>query len=294
MNNNLKINSDQKINYKVLESVDGTILIKFKEGYSTVVIPTINNKTAVCVSSQIGCPLGCTFCHTKHFKRNLLAEEIINQVKIALTVVLDNHNSKTNFSSDINQINFPNSAPDRSLTSVIFMGMGEPMLNFEEVNKAINIFNKDFNLAFKKITLSTIGLNLDKLISAKFNIAISLHSPLDETRTKLIPKSNLSVEQIVNFTKQFSNKKSGVMISYALIKNINDSKNDLLNLLSLDWPKNINFNLLEFNETNKFKPSSKREIEFFKKEIIKAGFKCFIRQSRGKDIGAACGMLTLI
>jgi len=184
---------------------------------------------------------------------------------------------------------------DHSITSVVFMGMGEPMLNINNVLNSINIINKEFHIPFRRITLSTIGIDLDKLLSAKFNIAISLHSPNEEIRQE-ITNSLTSINNILDFCKEFSkNRKNqnGVMIEYALIKDINDSDEDLNPLLNLDWPSNTNFNLIEFNDYKEFQASDKSKLNYFKKKIINAGFKCFIRESRGKDIDAACGMLNV-
>lgn len=245
----------------IKKSEDGTIRINFEDGYSTVIIPTINDKNTICVSSQAGCPIGCKFCHTKFFNKNLSKEEILNQIEIAKQYC-------------------------EKITSIVFMGCGEPMLNFDQVNQSIKLIHEKYKIAYKKITLSTIGLNLDKLIDKKYSVAISLHSPIDKIRQELINKKT-NVKDIVEFCK---NRKQPTMIAYSMIKDINDKDEDLKELLKLDFPSQTNFNLIEFNETNEYKSSNR--LEYFKEEIRKKGYKCFIRQSRGKDISAACGMLT--
>lgn len=251
------------MSYKKFISNDKTILLKYSEGYSSVIIPTKNNKHALCVSSQIGCTCKCKICHTKGFSRNLESSEIVDQFLNARREVGD-------------------------ITSIVFMGMGEPMLNIENVEKAIEILNQEYGFSRKKITLSTIGINLEKLKDKIYNIAISLHSPNDGKRKELLPAAS-SIHEIVKFTHEYSHKKQGVMVAYALIEGVNDSDEDLTELLSLDWAKNINFNLIEFNDIDDYKKSSK--LEYFKEKIIEKGYKCFIRESRGKDINAACGML---
>ncbi len=254
----------------ITKSKDGTIKITFNE-YSSVIIPTINNKHSVCVSCQIGCPIGCKFCFSgkTKFKRNLSSEEIIDQVEAANKIISKN--------------------PD----SVVFMGMGEPSLNLKNVLEAASEINTKFNVSRNKITISTSGLqNLNTLLNIPFNIAISLHSPFDKIRKQLIPGAT-SVRKIVNFSNKYlknKNNKKYIMIEYALIKDLNDSNKDLKKLLSLKWPKKTIFNLIEFNSLNGFEKSEK--ILEFKQKIIQAGYKCFIRMSRGKDIKAACGMLS--
>lgn len=251
------------MSYKKLVSNDGTILLKYEEGYSSVIIPTKNDKHALCVSSQIGCTCKCKICHTKGFSRNLEPEEIVSQFLNAKEEVGD-------------------------ITSIVFMGMGEPMLNFDSVERAIEILNQEHAFSRKKMTLSTIGISLDKLKDKLYNIAISLHSSDDDKRKELLPAA-LSIQKIVDFTHEYSHKKQGVMIAYALIVGVNDSDEDLQKLLSLDWAKNVNFNLIEFNDIDSYKKSSR--LEYFKEKIMEKGYKCFIRESRGQDINAACGML---
>jgi 23S rRNA (adenine2503-C2)-methyltransferase len=262
------MNKQDNKEYTIYESIDKTILIKFKEGYSCVIIPSKNNKITLCLSSQIGCPIGCTFCHTKQFIRNLTYNELINQIETSKKII-----------------------ENKKITSIVFMGMGEPMLNLENVIKTINYANKILNISYKHITLSTIGINLEKLKHKKFNIAISLHNPFEEQRKKIIPNS-IKITSILEHVKELSNQnKNGVMISYTLIKSLNDSKKHLDKLLSYDWPKNTNFNIIEFNNKNNLEKSEKSKLELFKNEIIKKGYKCFIREKRGYDISAACGML---
>jgi 23S rRNA (adenine2503-C2)-methyltransferase len=252
------------------KSTDGTIKLNF-EGYSAVIIPTINKKFCVCVSCQIGCPIGCLYClsgKTK-FKRNLTKQEILEQVKSAKRIIKKNP------------------------TSVVFMGMGEPSLNLKNVLAAAEDIHSNYDVPYRKITISTAGLdNIDSLSKIKFNLAISLHSAFDEKRKEINPLA-CSVERIVENAKRYVSKhgKNYVMIEYSLIKGFNDSENDLKQLLSFDWPKKTIFNLIEFNETNKMKKTEMNEIQKFKLKVLKEGYKCFIRNSRGKDIGASCGML---
>lgn len=262
------------MNYTIQKSEDGITKIFFKEGYSAVIIPSKENKFAVCVSCQIGCPVGCAFCKSGKikFKRNLTEEEIFNQTKVASEII------KT------------------EPTSIIFMGIGEPTLNLENVLAAGEKMHDEFKLSYNKITISTSCLdNLDKLVNCKFNLALSLHSPFDKIRKKIMPLG-CSVKKIVKFANDYvanANNKKYIMIEYSLIQGINDSDKDLKKLASLKWPKKTLFNLLEFNEVDNFKASDLSQLEKFKEALIAKGWKCFIRLSRGKDIGASCGMLSI-
>jgi len=260
--------------YKTEKSFDGTIKLNFKEGYIAVIIPTKDNKLSVCVSCQIGCPVGCKFCYSGKikFQRNLTVEEIVEQIRVAKEVT--------------------SSEP----TSIVFMGVGEPTLNLKNVLGAGEKIHEEFKISYNRITISTSCLKtLDKLVDIKFNIALSLHSPFDAVRKKLIPGA-ISVLKIVKFAKDYlvqGNNKKYVMIEYSLIKGVNDSEKDLKKLVSLKWPKKILFNLIEFNDLGEMKGSDTDTLEHFKEEIIRKGWKCFIRGSRGKDISASCGMLSI-
>jgi 23S rRNA (adenine2503-C2)-methyltransferase len=169
------------------------------------------------------------------------------------------------------------------------MGMGEPMANFKEVSTAIEMLNKKYGLAYKRITLSTSCVNLDKLLDVKYHVAISLHTPFDDVRKKIIPGA-MPIVKIMQFVKKYcDSRKFGVMIEYALMSGVNDRDEDIEALLKLDWPKNVFFNMIQYNDLGEFKRSDK--LEYFKDKIRAAGYKCFIRLSRGADIEAACGML---
>lgn len=262
------------VNYKIEKSADGTVKIIFNEGYIAVTIPTKDDKLSVCVSCQVGCPVGCKFCYSgkTKFKRNLSYEEIVNQVRVAKYI------------------------SGCEPTSIVFMGMGEPTLNLVNVLEAGEKIHDEFNISYNRITISTSCLKtLDKLVDIKFNIALSLHSPFDVVRKKLIPGA-ISISKIVKFTKNYlakGNNKKHVMIEYSLIKGVNDSEKDLKKLVSLKWPEKMLFNLIEFNDLGELCGSDMKTIEHFKEEILKKGWKCFIRGSRGKDISASCGMLSV-
>jgi 23S rRNA (adenine2503-C2)-methyltransferase len=255
------------MNYKKTESVDGTIKLTYKDGYSAVIIPSKNEKRTLCLSCQIGCPIECTFCRAGTFKKNLTAEDIIQQYTDAKEILSKN--------------------PD----SIVFMGMGEPLLNYEAVRDSINQLNKA-GIRYRRMTLSTAGVNLEKIHKVPFNIAISLHSMNPKTR-----KQKLGIKTDINDICEFIHKyadqhRYGIMLEISLIEGINDTDEEIHLITGYNWPENINFNLIEFNDYNVFKKSSR--LEEVKERIRKAGYKCFIRPSRGNDIEAACGMLDSI
>lgn len=260
------------MSYKIQESSDGTKKLIFDKGHIAVIIPTKDEKNTVCISCQVGCPVGCKFCYTGKigFKCNLSAGEIFEQAKIAQEII------------------------GKKIQSIVFMGMGEPTLNLKNVLEAAERIHKELLISYNRITISTSCLTtLDSLENIHFNVALSLHSPFDKVRKELIPGAT-SLRKIISFTKKYlekSNNKKYVMVEYSMIKGINDSEKDLKKLISFKWPKKMLFNLIEFNPSGEFQKSDEEVVEHFKQEIIKAGWKCFIRKSRGLDIEAACGML---
>jgi len=260
-------------NYNYQKSSDGTVKLTFSEGYVVVIIPSKDDKNTVCVSCQIGCPVGCKICRSGKikFERNLTSEEIFSQVLTAREII------------------------GKSPTSIVFMGIGEPSLNLKNVLEAGEKMHKEFNLSYNKITISTSCLtNLGNLKNCQFNLALSLHSPFDKKRKEIIP-TGCSVREIVKFAKDYvslGNNKKYIMIEYALIKGVNDSEKDLQKLVGLNWPERTLFNLLEFNELDNLKKSEFVNLLHFKDVLMKKGWKCFIRSSMGRDIESACGMLS--
>ncbi|MEK6886356.1 MAG: radical SAM protein [Nanoarchaeota archaeon] len=257
--------------YKITTSSDGTKKIDFDEGYASVIIPTVNDKYAVCISCQIGCAVGCKFCYTAKmgFKSNLISKKIVEQVNVASSIMGK----------------FP--------YSIVFMGMGEPILNLSESLKAAEQIHKEFEIAYNRITISTSCLpNIKKLLDIPFNVALSLHSPFDDVRKRLMP-ATIEIKHIVDFAKEYCKKhpRKELMIEYAMMKGVNDRDEDVKELMSFQWPNKTTFNLIEFNDIDNFKRVSRERMTEFKDAIIKSGYKSFIRYSRGPDIKAACGML---
>ena len=272
------------------ESVDGTIkwLIKLKDGseVETVYIPQEDRGT-VCLSSQVGCTLNCSFCHTgtQALVRNLTSGEIIGQ----LMVVMDHLND------------WPSGKNFRKVTNVVMMGMGEPLLNYNEVSKAIKIMMSDdgISLSRRRITLSTSGIipNIDKTgAELGVNLAISLHAVNDKLRDTLVPiNKKYNLKDLINSCRNYPNLSNSRRITweYVMLKDINDSEEDANNLIKLIKGIPSKINLIPFNPWpgSFFETSSQNKIDNFAKIIMDAGFASPIRKPRGQDIYAACGQL---
>ena len=266
------------------ESSDGTIKTKFKlhdgnfvEG---VLIPK-NKRMTACISSQVGCSLSCSFCATGTLglTRNLSASEIYRQVVYISKKCLEVYN--------------------QPLTNIVFMGMGEPLLNYKNVLRSIHFITSEegLNMSYKRITLSTSGISkmIRKLAddNVKVNLALSLHAANEELRKKIMPigKSN-TLEEIRDSLKYyFSKTKKKVTYEYVLLRDVNDSIEDAYQLYKYTKHLSSKVNIIEYNavEGLEFKKSSFEKTEKFIGYLLKKGVNVSLRRSRGKDINAACG-----
>lgn len=267
-------------------SEDGTVKFAFglHDGYTIegVLIPDGKRMTA-CVSSQVGCSLTCRFCATRQLerKRNVRADEIFDQV------FLIDQNARELF--------------DRPLSNVVFMGMGEPLLNYANVLKAISRISgkKEFNFSPRRITVSTVGIAkmIERLGSdnPKVNLALSLHVANDEKRKHIMPvtKSN-TLEKLKEAVKAYY-KLTGNRITYeyTLLNEINDQPEDAGELAEFCKITPCKINLIEYNTVDHtgFSPSPLRRTLKFKEYLESKNLVVNIRRSRGKDIDAACGQL---
>jgi len=260
------------------------ILFKLKEGsiIESVLMKHIDGRRTVCVSSQIGCKIGCKFCATgqKGFKRDLTTSEIIDQVLFfARLLKKDKEN----------------------ITNIVFMGMGEPFLNYDNVISAIKILNdKDgLNIGARHISISTAGITrgIEKLTAEplQINLAISLHAPNNELRSKLMPINKAyPIEKILTAVDDYIKKtKRRVMFEYLMIDGVNDSPIQAEELAKLLKKPLYFVNLISFNPIghSDFKPSSGWKIKKFKEILIKSGINVTQRYQFGKEIRAACGQL---
>jgi 23S rRNA (adenine2503-C2)-methyltransferase len=252
-------------------------LFRTEEGkiFETVYIPGEKRNT-ICVSTQSGCRMGCSFCATAKYgyKGNLTSGEIINQV-----------------------ISIPHAG---EITHVVFMGMGEPMDNLGNVIKACRILTSEWGLSIssKNITVSTVGIMPEVeqfLLRSNCNLTLSLFSPFSEEREKVVPAERLypAIGIIEIMKKSQSKKKRRLSIAYIMLDNINDSDEHLEELITILKGSVIRVNLLSYHPvSNDHKSASTTErMQYFKHNLVVSGISASIRLSRGTDISAACGLL---
>ncbi|MEK7557643.1 MAG: 23S rRNA (adenine(2503)-C(2))-methyltransferase RlmN [Patescibacteria group bacterium] len=260
-------------------------LITLSDGLKieTVLLKHSDGRNTVCLSSQVGCLMGCSFCATGKmgFKRNLTIEEIIEQA-VLFARLLKKENKQIN--------------------NLVFMGMGEPFLNYDNVLGAIKMLNNKnhLNIGARHISISTIGIieGIKKLAnqSLQINLAISLHAPNNELRIQIIPANKKrSVEKIIDAINYYLNKTGRrVMIEYIMIKDFNDSPEYARQLAELlkQISRPLYFvNLISFNSTGKFKQSDPVRIKQFREILIRQKIETTLRYRFGQDIKGACGQL---
>ncbi len=271
---------------KMQRSEDGTIknAVTLHDGLvvESVLIPTEKRITA-CVSSQVGCSLACKFCATARLKRqrNLSVDEIYDQVAAI---------------KEQAELFY-----GRPLTNIVFMGMGEPLLNYTNVIGAIEKITaqKGLNMASRRITVSTVGVTkmIKKMADdeVKFNLAVSLHSALNETRSSIMPINDTNpLEELADALRYWYQKtKSKVTYEYVVWKGINDTEEHAKALLKFAKVVPSKVNLIEYNpiDEGEFQQASDETLNMYMDLLEKNGITTRIRKSRGKDIDAACGQL---
>ena len=271
------------------KSKDGTHkwLLRLDDGncIEAVFIPE-DGRGTLCISSQVGCALDCTFCSTARqgFNRNLTVGEIIGQLWLAKNILQ------------------PNPEDDRVITNVVMMGMGEPLLNFEKVVKAMELMLDDnaYGLSKRRVTLSTSGVvpALDRLKDRiEVSLAISLHAPNDALRDQLVPvNKKYPIKELLDSCHRFMEGKANrekITIEYVMLDGVNDSDELAreLSMLLKDVPCKVN--LIPFNPfpETRYKRSSNNRIHRFRDILENAGLIVMTRKTRGEDIDAACGQL---
>lgn len=269
-------------------SDDGTVkwLLRLDSGNSieTVFIPE-NDRGTLCISSQVGCALECSFCSTAQqgFNRNLTTAEIIAQVVIA------NRALKC----------IPRN--ERVISNIVFMGMGEPLLNFDNVVTSINIMLEDnaYGLSKRRVTLSTSGVvpALDRLKEVSdVSLALSLHAPNDALRDELVPiNKKYPIKELLAACERYiaGETKRKVTVEYVLLDGVNDTAQHARELVKLLKHFPCKINLIPFNPfpNSGYATSSKEAIERFRNIVVKGGLLTTTRKTRGEDIDAACGQL---
>lgn len=275
----------------IQRSKDGCVKFGFKledgQMIESVLIPE-SDRSTLCVSSQVGCAMNCSFCltATMGFIRNLTPSEIVNQVCAVGDFLRNEPKGKL-------------IGPDR-VTNIVFMGMGEPLNNLENLIKSISILTEQrgLDMTNRRITVSTCGI-VNKMLElgeqTNANLAISLHAVDDVTRDSLMPVNNrYPLDELLQACRDYPMaKRKRIMFEYILLKDINDSDEQALELTKIlkDIPCKIN--LLPYNESPglPFKSPSRNRVYAFQKIVRDAGYSVFIRTSRGEDISAACGQL---
>ena len=274
--------TNTKIKVKQVSS-DGTIkyLIEYPDGecVETVLMRFDNraNLTA-CISTQVGCPMGCTFCATAKlgFVRNLEIDEIIQQIFLI------------------------QADTGLKVTNIVYMGQGEPLLNFDNLIGSIKVFREHFQIGARRITVSTCGLipQINKLAELDFQstLAISLHAPNQEKRAEIMPVAKkYKYDELISTLRKYTEKTGRrVTVEYVLMKDVNDSVDDAKQLAHAIAKLKSNVNLIVYNQNEKspYKKPSKESIQKFKYLLEASGKKVTIRLERGADIDAACGQLS--
>ncbi len=263
-----------------VKSADGTrkFLIELADGKKVESVLISHKRTlCACISSQVGCAMKCSFCATglMGFSKHLSAEEIVGQLSLMQSV------------------------SEQKITNIVFMGMGEPLHNYDNVVKAVNEFRKQ-SYSWQKITVSTVGIP-DKIRQlgkdTQCQLALSLHAPNDELRSKIVPlNAKYSIKEVLDACKDFPFSKHGpLMIEYVLLAGVNDKIEHAKELAELLRPfKHTVINLIQYNPVTgiSFTRPSEESAKAFKQTLIDAGYKTIIRTTKGIDKNAACGMLS--
>jgi len=263
---------------------DGTkkFLFQLEDGnrIESVLIPE-RNRLTLCVSTQVGCGLGCQFCLTgkKGFRRNLKPSEIVNQILAAKKSLEE----------------------DQSITNIVLMGMGEPLANYENTLKAIQLMTHSdaFKFSSRRVTLSTVGLlpELERLSiqRAPFRLAISLNATDDETRSRLMPiNRRYPLKKLLDLCRRFPLRpRERITFEYVLLKGINDSIQDARRMVKLLGGIPSKVNLIPLNEAPGilYKRPSDEQVREFQEILMASGLTAIVRSSKGQEISAACGQL---
>ena len=281
-------------------SKDGTVKLlmydpnDINNKYETIYIPEKKRGT-LCISSQVGCALTCKFCETgmRGFNRNLKTWEIVGQI-IKTRILLQSLKEYPHY---------------KLITNVVFMGMGEPLLNYENLLTSLKIILEEKGLGFsrRKVTVSTSGV-VPKIKKLKkdlpVSLAISLHGSNDSLRSRIMPINNTyNVESLIDaceFYLKYSQARSlsaprpFITIEYIMINKINDFQKNALELVNLLDKKKYKINLINFNRisNSKFEPSTNDRIKLFKELLSSHGFVVTVRKARGDDTNSACGQLS--
>jgi len=280
----LKLNTTQSSN--ATRTKKFLYLTKDKNSIETVLIPEVKRNT-LCISSQVGCPLDCKFCATGllGYKRNLTVGEIVDQYFLTASELGKN-----------------------VITNIVFMGMGEPLLNFQNTMDALAIFTSQYSnrISRRRITVSTSGIP-DKIIALadspyRVKLAISLHSPFDSVRSKIMPvNTKFPLKDVLEAARHYARATdTRIMFEYTMLKGINDREEDIKALVKLCRSLPSKLNLIPFNSiahmspdgiSKELEPTSYSDIKIFAQMLKDNGLIVIVRDTQGDDIAAACGQL---
>jgi 23S rRNA (adenine2503-C2)-methyltransferase len=277
---------------KILRSpADGTrkALLTFSDGQQieTVLMPNARDQWTVCLSTQVGCGMACTFCATgaMGFKRNLTVDEIVDQVRF-----------------------WRIEEPRLTISNLVFMGMGEPLANYDAVKQALNILIHDMKIGPTRMTLSTVGVSrgLERLLHDEtfppVRVAISIHAGTDKTRARIVPThratSMKNIQQwIAAYLVSHGNRRHYITLEYVMLWGVNDLPEEARALAKWFRPLShgVKLNLIPWNPTAgaPLRTSSQERLDAFQKMMEGAGITTTIRTSKGLDISAACGQLAI-
>jgi 23S rRNA (adenine2503-C2)-methyltransferase len=267
-------------------SRDGTVkaILRARDGaeIESVLIPE-EERTTLCVSTQVGCSMACSFCATGSlgFRRNLTTAEIVDQICRMRAV----------------------EEADRGITNIVFMGMGEPLLNLSAVMEAVRILvhPKAFAMAPRRVTVSTVGVvpKIEALLTGvPVNLAVSLHATTDEVRDRLVPMNRrFPLATLLGRLRELESvtRRRPIFFEYVLIAGVNDSAEDARRLTPLlaGIPSKLNLIPMNPHADSSFRPPSEDVIDRFLRIVAGAGLRVTLRRPRGEDIDAACGQLAL-
>jgi 23S rRNA (adenine2503-C2)-methyltransferase len=274
------------------ETVKGLFTLSSGRHIEAVLIPDLHddgsaNRLTVCVSSQVGCAMACTFCATGQmgFQQNLTAGEIFDQVWFMNALALEKYN--------------------RPITNIVFMGMGEPLLNYDHVLRSIDLITDadSLGLSPRRITVSTVGLarRIKQLADdeTRFNLAVSLHAPTDEKRSAIMPVNRAAATDLTALKEaiQHYTHTTGRLVTYeyCMFSGCNDTEEDARNLAKVAaWaPSKVNLIMYNPVEGLGFNRTSEADLNAFIRILVAAGVTVTVRRSRGQDIDAACGQLAV-
>lgn len=291
-------------------ALDGTRKWLLSTGHGNAIemvfIPEVSRNT-LCISSQVGCALNCSFCATgkQGFNRNLTVAEIIGQLwwanktlKAQMGVTQNSTNPEN--ASDVRLLSVQKQVPDRVITNVVLMGMGEPLANFENVVTALDLMlDSAYGLSRRRVTVSTSGIvpAMDRLRErCPVALAVSLHAPNDDLRDELVPiNKKYPLNELLAACERYlqASPRDFITFEYVMLDGVNDTIQHARQLVQLVKDLPCKFNLIPFNSftASDYKRSTRESIQRFRDILMQAGLVTTVRKTRGDDIAAACGQL---